>query len=231
MYKELIESLRRIIERLSNPDVAMDVRDRNGMEHDRLGRFSKFSSVGHQEFHQKLSGAKWSNPPEVRWRVDVHPVEDYRNTKNFVTTGGSTFSINDGDIISVCRHTGEMSRRNGARGKELMEQAVAQGGNRLDSFDGNYAFYRKCGFEPISWIRFSKEAVSSEWNPSRDKPEDVIFFAYTGNKIEFDRPEDANAELQRFKTENDAFSGENAYDNAMKARDEFLKKAKKEQER
>ncbi|MBR1870839.1 MAG: hypothetical protein IJ802_03335 [Kiritimatiellae bacterium] len=134
--------------------------------------------------------------------------------------GGSVFSIAGGcDIISVCKKSGD-----GMNATNLMKAAVEAGGDRLDSFDGNHAFYRRCGFEPVSWTPFNEQYAPEGWTKGRDRPEDVVFYAYTGNR----QPDKAKAaaELAAFKNATRPCTGENGYDEAMKKRNDFMARRK-----
>ena len=128
-------------------------------------------------FHKTITKAKESNSPETRWRVDIHKEEDYGNDKLFVSKGGSCVAVEpSGNIISVCKN---QTDRN-IKGKDLIKHAIKNGGDRLDAFDGLYYFYIKQGFEPVSWTLFDESQAPEGWDKNRDKPEDIIFFKYTG---------------------------------------------------
>ncbi|MGI6157667.1 MAG: hypothetical protein ACOYH4_04260 [Saccharofermentanales bacterium] len=62
-----------------------------------------------------------------------------------------------------------------------MDEAVRQGGLKLDTYEGNYVFYRKCGFEPVSWTKFY-DAWRQMTGNLNNRKENIIFFKYTGNK-------------------------------------------------
>lgn len=118
--------------------------------------------------------------PEKAWRVTVHSQqeleEEYPGAKLHITDGGSTVAVTkDGDIISVCGNPGDK-----LRGKDLLKLAVENGGKKLDSYSGNHGFYVKCGFEAVSWCEFDEQYAPPGWVKSRDKPEPVIFYKYTG---------------------------------------------------
>ena len=166
-------------------------------------------------FKNALIKAKETVDEKVRWRVDsTHSIDDYMEDKLMVTKGGSTFAITqDYDIISVCRNENEIA----LRGKDLMELAVKNGGIKLDSYDGNYGFYRKCGFEPVSWTKFNKQYAPEGWIEGRDKEEDIVFFKYTGNKSDL-RKDELEKELKQFKQK----INPKDYDQAMKERDDKL---------
>lgn len=131
-------------------------------------------------FKKSLVEAKESQQEENAWRVDtdLHEGKDYVGTKTYVSEGGSTFSVTkDGDIISVCKKIGDS-----VDGHELLEKAVKAGGKKLDSFAGNFGFYLRNGFEPVSWTAFDEKYAPKGWVKGRDNPEPVVFFKYTGKK-------------------------------------------------
>lgn len=135
-----------------------------------------------KEYQKKFREAKSNmakENPKSSWRVtDDHSEKEYDDMKLFSSKGGSVFAVKkDGDIVSVCKNPGDS-----VRGKDLLEEAVKHGGKKLDTYEGNYGFYRKCGFEPVSWTKFNEEYAPSDWNKKRDKKENIIFFKYTGNK-------------------------------------------------
>lgn len=164
------------------------------------------------EFQKKLLVAKGTCDKKIAWRVDdTHSIKDYKGDKLFTTKGGSTVAVTkSGDIISVCKNS-----KDKASGADLLRFAVAQGGNKLDSFDGNYGFYVKCGFEPVSWTRFNKEYSPHDWKEGVHDPEDVIFFKYTGKQ--------SKMSLDEFKSKVKPCEGEDGYDNAMKLRDNSMR--------
>lgn len=190
-----------------------------------------FKSQNREEFIASVKAAKASQNPRKAWRVDVHEkykdddgnLQDdltYNDCKNYATPGGSTVSVKqDGDIISVCKSAEDKKKVNA---KALMEHAIANGGNKLDSFSGNFGFYRVCGFEPVSWTPFNKKYAPEGWQEGVDEEEPVIFFAYTGKKAMYESPDEAKAELEKFKAEHPACEGDDGYDRAMKIRDDFI---------
>ena len=142
----------------------------------------------------KTATAKES--PHTAWRVTAHTQEeldrDYPGAKLHVTDGGSTSAVTkDGDIISICRKPGDSTN-----GKQIMAEAVKNGGTKLDSYSGNHGFYLKCGFEPVSWCDWDDEYAPDDWktvNGFTDdswksksdktfavKREPIIFYKYTG---------------------------------------------------
>ena len=120
----------------------------------------------------------------------------------FVTDGGSVFALNEKDIVSVCKHKGDILTRADA----MMAQAVEEGGDRLDSYDGNHGFYAKCGFEPVAWTKFDPQ-----YAPDGALPEDIVFYRYTGNKRKL-TPDEAKADVEAFKAQNKPMDYDTACD-------------------
>lgn len=147
-------------------------------ERDDSGDFATPKSESERRrFVNALSDAKSSQPEGKAWRVDTtHKQIDYKRDKILATRGGSVAAITpEGDIISVCKKRGDTQT-----GAELMREAVEAGGKKLDSYDGNFDFYVKTGFEPISWCKFDETYAPEGWRKGIDKPEPVIFFKYVG---------------------------------------------------
>lgn len=132
-----------------------------------------------KDFHSAISAAKAATGERDRWRVDVHDEKDYRSDKLIVSPGGSTIAVEpNGNIISVCHNPGDTTR-----GRDLLKQAVENGGDRLDAFGENlYNFYTRNGFEPVSYTKFDERYAPEGWVKGVDAPEPVIFYKHTGVK-------------------------------------------------
>lgn len=150
--------------------------------------------------------------PEDAWRVDSPSAEEFDenhpNAKKYITSGGSTFAVtSDGDIVGVCKKPGDNKR-----GGDLLKIAVASGGKKLDSYEGNHEFYTRNGFEPVSWCKWDDRFTPPGWKAERDKKEDIIFYKYTGNST--------MESAKDFKLRVPASSD---YDTAQKQRDKELR--------
>lgn len=164
------------------------------------------------EFKAKFDEAKATQLPENAWRVDdTYTVSDYEHAKCLTTDGGSCVAVKpDGDIVSVCKNMNSTDR-----GSDLLKRAIENGGDRLDAFgEGLYIFYTKNGFEPVSWTPFNEEYAPHDWNSSRDAKEPVVFYCYTGKKIEmsftdFIRNTPKSADYDEAKNFRDSKAGEN----------------------
>lgn len=181
--------------------------------------FVKFRQIKSTEFHKSIDEAKNSRPEADRWRVDVHDAKDYddRECKLFVTAGGSTVAVDkDGDIISVCRKSGDVR----GVGAELLAEAVRNGGVKLDSFGGNHKFYTSNGFEPVSWTPFNEQYAPPGWKDSGCGKEEVIFYRYVGKgNVKY-------TDKEAFLRDTKPFTGDDGYDNAQKYRDSQIRRKK-----
>ena len=142
------------------------------------------NKASRKEFADAMAEAMHDGAPEKMWRVtkqteeslaEDHPGADLRATDH-----GSTFAVDHGDIIGVASSPSAEAKANGENGRAMMKAAVENGGVMLDSYAGNHAFYTKCGFEPVSWCKFDEQYAPPGWKKSRDDPEAVIFYKYTG---------------------------------------------------
>lgn len=142
---------------------------------------TSFGGASAKEFSAAVGAAKKSVNENIRWRVTEHSADEleqhYQGAKLHITEGGSTVAVTtDGDIISVCAKDGDS-----IRGRDLLNLAVENGGTKLDAYSGLYGFYRKCGFEPVSWCKFDEQWAPKDWKKGRDSAESIIFWKYTGN--------------------------------------------------
>lgn len=155
------------------------------------------NAVSAEQFVPTLDAAKSSCPDNKAWRVDTtRTIEDFKNDKvtMYVTKGGSTFALkDDGDIISVCKNQLTDADTNA---RNLLAAAVENGGTHLDSFDGNYGFYVRCGFEPVSRCKFDVDYAPTGWIQGRDKEEDIYFMRYVGiGNVKYTSIEDARLNI------------------------------------
>ena len=158
-----------------------------------------------------------------RWRVDDSYTEaDYDHAKKFMCDG-ATYAIKpSGDIVSVC-----VPKDCSLKGKQILESAVQNGGDRLDAYEGIYGFYVKCGFEPVSWCKWNDDYAPDDWKKANGltgdswkgkelnldvKREDIIFYKYTGKR----HTESVDEFKQRVQASND-------YDEAQVKRDNSIK--------
>ncbi|WP_187230119.1 MULTISPECIES: hypothetical protein [unclassified Lactococcus] len=156
-------------------------------------------------FARAVEIAKAGLNKDIAWRVTAYEPEHYVGSKLHVSQGGSTVAISStGDIISVCR-----ADNDNVRGTDLLKLAVENGGTKLDSYAGNHLFYTKNGFEPISWCKWDGEYAPEGWN---GKPENIIFYKYTGNSKAELKPDDFYKRV----------SASSDYDEAEKIRNEAI---------
>lgn len=168
-----------------------------------------YRTVSPKSFANSIQLAKKTLSASIAWRVTAHKAKEYKNTRNFVSKGGSTFAITkDGDIISVCKNENDT-----IKGIDILKEAVKQGGIKLDSFCGNHVFYQKCGFEAVSWCDWEDEFAPPDWKEDYPR-ENIIFYRYTG-KVP-DKIESPESFFKRVKKSKD-------YDAAKDVRDSLLR--------
>lgn len=186
---------------------------------DSIDDLDEFEECSPTEFAETISKAKNNIPEEIKWRVDVKPVKEYSHCKALLRTkGGSCVAVKEnGNIVSLCRPDTDTR----TRGRDCLKKAREKGGDRLDSFDGNWSFYVNNGFEPISWTPFNEDYAPDGWKKDRDQPENVVFFAYTGKTSKSN-----TIDKTKWLASHKPFEGKNGYDDAMRARDAFIDKEK-----
>lgn len=174
----------------------------------------KFSTASPKSFTKALAKAKAAQNPEAGWRVTgltkQQLLEEHPKAKIHVTDGGSTIAIDDGDIVAVCVGAGD-GKGGFQSGTSILEFAVKNGGNKLDSYTGNHNFYVKNGFEPVSWCKWDDDYANDEWlkmngftkdqwDAMKVKPKDselkiprepIVFYKYVGRgKVQNPKLED-----------------------------------------
>lgn len=178
-------------------------------------------------FYKRLKESKETQPKESKWRVITHDpkgkelgLEHWENCRMFATKDRSTIAIQeDGTIISVCKNHNSQDNMAG-----LMQFAIENGGNKLDTFDGNYGFYKHCGFDVISWTTFSSYGQSMTgnkndspygWDNSIDNEEPIIFMGYTGKHENLSIDETISKKRDIYKNTPPS----DTYENAVKERE------------
>lgn len=171
---------------------------------------------GSAKFCDALSQNKGMIDPKKQWRVDTQSpqelTENHPNAQLLMSPGGNTIAVDNDtkDIVAVS------ARKDGSQdesGRAMMKAAVEHGGMVLDSYSGNHAFYTKCGFEPVSWVKFDEQYAPPGWRKGIDHPEPVIFYRYTGRCT---AEKAANGFLA-------TVAPSASYDEAMAARDALVK--------
>lgn len=227
-YKNILIAIKQYIEKCLDFNITVTYVNSQGKE--TIMKVAKMKMPYY--FSRRLEKARNSQPQDKRWRVDVYdgvegnliPEDNWIDCDMYVTENGSTFAVKKegekkGDIISVCDNRKSKNKDNMAG---LMQFAVSEcGGTKLDSFHGNYGFYRYCGFEPVSWIDFNTEFKPVGWDEKFNDKEPIVFMKYTGNVRKMDEKQ-ANEELSLFYESVPKTTGDDAYDDAMRIRDENM---------
>ena len=182
----------------------------------------RFSNAKPKKFTQRLQEAKEAQNPEDAWRVTGMSKEElmewHPDAKLHITDGGSTIAIDKGDIVGVCVGKGD-GKKGLISGSTLLQHAVKNGGIKLDSYEGNHAFYVKNGFQPVSWCKwdpaYEDDAKAQGWNPDRDKRENIVFYKYVGK---------GNVKNGRLSDFYQTVPASKDYDTAYGVRDRSIKK-------
>lgn len=181
-----------------------------------------------KDFKDKLLAAKEQIDERARWRVSSdYSASDYEaEGVKLYASGDSVYALKPHgkgyDIVSVC-----VVRGKGATGHEILADAVAKGGDRLDAFGKKlYDFYTRNGFAPVSWTPFNAEYAPDDWKSAKAhgfvvQEEPVIFYKYTGKSTPY-----AERTYEEFLQTVKPDEGADGYDNAMRKRDQDLDNTK-----
>lgn len=138
-----------------------------------------------QRFSYALDEAKASNDHGAY--VDSQSVEDLqeKGAKLIMSEDGlsgaavGTKGNEKGNIFGVFKSKQSKAKKASA---QLMIQAVANGGTKLDCFDGGLRrMYSSVGFVPVARVAFNEEYAPPGWNFERDGKPDVVFWVHNGD--------------------------------------------------
>ena len=141
-----------------------------------------------QRFSDALNAAKASNDHGAY--VDAQSVEQLteKGAKLIVSedglagAAGATTGKEKGNIFAVFKDAKSTARGASA---ELLIQAIAEGGNKLDCYAGKLAaMYAKIGMEPVARVAFNEEFMPDGWNTARDDHPDIIFWKHNGDSAD-----------------------------------------------
>lgn len=141
-----------------------------------------------QRFSDALNAAKASNDHGAY--VDAQSVEQLteKGAKLIVSEDGlagaavATTGKEKGNIFAVFKDAKSTARGASA---ELLIQAIADGGNKLDCYAGKLAaMYAKIGMEPVARVAFNEEFMPDGWNTARDDHPDIIFWKHNGDSAD-----------------------------------------------
>jgi len=116
--------------------------------------------------------------------VHTYSAEEYKDMKMIgLADGGAGLAVKkSGDIVSVFKNPNVEIKD---AMSILIPEAIAQGGTRLDCFNGylpgTYALY---GFKPVAKMKFSREYAPDDWNYERDGEPDIVFMVHDGRPME-----------------------------------------------
>lgn len=130
--------------------------------------------VDAEEFYVAIKSAKIEGKRGAY--LSLYSEGEYQHNVCYLTDDKKAgFALDNGNVISVFKHP----QYNGKATDVLIPEALRQGGNRLDCFNGILPIiYSKFGFKPVAKIHFNREFAPHEWNYERDKEPDIIFMIY-----------------------------------------------------
>jgi len=163
--------------------------------------------------------------------VFVYPIEEYKNSRLFLTNDGKAgvAITKDGDIISVFSY-GEGKNRVA----QLLVNAVKDGGISLDHYDTRLTnIYSQFGFVPVAKVKFDRAEAPKTWDYELYKDynngePDVIAMAYNGGD-----PNTLYKRVGKFGNVNELLKKTpyvNTWEQAKKLQQEFVNKVKSDLE-
>jgi hypothetical protein len=114
-----------------------------------------------EKFVSELKKTKASDPTQY-WSVDSVSLSAAKKGKVISVDGGYGLVSNDGDIKGVFKLP--TSKAKGVA-DNILQEAVNQGGTKLDNFDGYLTkIYERNGFRIAARIPFNEEFAPDGWN-------------------------------------------------------------------
>ena len=189
--------------------------------------FSEINSA--EQFRKAISKSLKGNKHSSS--VFVYPIEEYKNSRLFLTNDGKAgvAITKDGDIISVFSY-GEGKNRVA----QLLVNAVKDGGVSLDHYDTRLTnIYSQFGFVPVAKVKFDRAEAPKTWDYDLYKDynngePDVIAMAYNGGD-----PNTLYKRVGKFGNVNDLLKKTpyvNTWEQAKKLQKEFVNKVKSDLE-
>jgi len=189
--------------------------------------FSEINSA--EQFHKAISKSLKGNKHSSS--VFVYPIEEYKNSRLFLTNDGKAgvAITKDGDIISVFSY-GEGKNRVA----QLLVNAVKDGGVSLDHYDTRLTnIYSQFGFVPVAKVKFDRAEAPKTWDYELYKDynngePDVIAMAYDGGD-----PNTLYKRVGKFGNVNELLKKTpyvNTWEQAKKLQQEFVNKVKSDLE-
>jgi hypothetical protein len=151
------------------------------------GSFNYTKPTTPEEYVQALEATKASDPAQY-WSVDGVDLESASKGKIISVEGGAGVVGPDGDIKGVFKDPS--SGRKGVA-DEILQEAVRQGGIKLDNFDvgavdGNPGYltkiYERNGFRVVGRTPFNAEFAPPGWDEALHGRPDVVAMVYDPRK-------------------------------------------------
>jgi hypothetical protein len=152
------------------------------------GSFNFTKPTTPEEYVQALEATKASNPTQY-WSVDGVDLDSASKGKIISVEGGAGVVGPDGDIKGVFKDV--RSDRKGVA-DEVLQEAVRQGGIKLDNFDvgavdGNPGYltkiYERNGFRQVGRTPFNAEFAPPGWDEALHGRPDVVAMVYDPRRL------------------------------------------------
>ena len=138
-----------------------------------------------QRFSSSLDAARATNP--YRLFVDPQSPADLEEKGAIMLSSADgkivgavgTKGIYEGDIFAVCKDPSSRARN---ASRSIIIHAIAQGGTKLDCYNGTErnpglpGMYSSVGMIPVARVAFADALADPSWNYERDGRPDVIFW-------------------------------------------------------
>lgn len=128
-----------------------------------------------ESYVAKLDATKASDP-STYWSVDSVDLDSASKGKIITVEGGAGVVSPDGDIKGVFKDPASTQK---GVADQILSEAVAQGGIKLDNFDGYLSkIYEKNGFREVSRVPFNADYAPPGWDEALHGKPDVVAMIY-----------------------------------------------------
>lgn len=144
-----------------------------------------YMETDRQRFSDALKQAKADNAHGAY--VDAQSVNDLeeKGAKMIISEDSlagvavGTKGKDEGNIFAVFKDKRSKAKKASVA---LIIQALAQGGDKLDCYDGNLrSMYQAVGMIPVARVAFNENFAPPGWNMARDDHPDIVFWMHNGD--------------------------------------------------
>ena len=134
--------------------------------------FHELTPDGAQDFHKAVDKAK--SAATFGASVELHPADQYKSMRTFVTPdGGGGFALDGDNIVSAFKNPGSPVK---GFANSALTLATQLGGRRLDAFDTVLpSMYADAGFRAVARLPFNEQYAPEGWSKE-------LYQKYNGGK-------------------------------------------------